>query len=76
MTLEGIYTESFEENGKGGSWEYVWEYIIDGSSVTRDEYNTAVNSAFDFSKAVGLYENSVSYDSIIQQLQGGVPDGK
>ena len=76
MTLEGIYTESFEENGKGGSWEYVWEYIIDGSSVTRDEYNTAVNSAFDFSKAVELYENTVSYDSIIQQLQGGIPDGK
>jgi hypothetical protein len=37
--------------------------------VSETDYQNAVNGVFDFSKAVSLHENAVSYDEIVRQLE-------
>ena len=49
--------------------EIIHEYFLDGKNVSKDEYNSAVNSAIDFSQTMNFYENSVSYDVIKQQIE-------
>lgn len=49
-------------------YKFTYEYSIEGRQVTEEEYNSAVQSAFDFEKAVRLDENAVDYDSICQQI--------
>ena len=67
-TFNANYTEKYESVGNE---EYVIlrEYFINGASVNEDEYNSAVNSNFDFSKAVSLDENAVSFEEILKLLQ-------
>lgn len=45
-----------------------YEYSVAEESVSEDEYNAAVNAAFDFENAVRLNENEVGYDLIVQQI--------
>ena len=74
-TLDARYTERYEDIGNE-KYNTYREYFIDDTPVSEAEYNTAVNSAFDLSKAVRLDENAVSYNAILQQLQNGNYDGK
>ena len=53
----------------GEEYNFIYEYFVEDAPVSEAEYNIAVNSAFDFSQAVRLDENAVSYDEIVQQLQ-------
>ena len=45
-----------------------YEYSVAEESVSEDEYNAAVNAAFDFENAARLNENEVGYDLIVQQI--------
>lgn len=67
QVLNAKYTESYEHIGNE---EYIThrEYFIDDTPVSEADYNRAVSSAFDLSKAISLYENAVSYDEVIQQF--------
>ena len=57
-------------------YHFVYEYFVDDTPVSEVEYHNAVNAVFDFSRAIRLDENAVSYEEIIQQLQNGNSDGK
>jgi len=59
--LEGVPPE-------GDEYEIIKEYFIDDKSVTKDEYDAAINAYVDLSQTVKFYENSVSYDIIKQQI--------
>ena len=74
-TLNARYTESYEHIGND-EYNTYREYFIDDTQVSEAEYNNAVNTAFDVSKALRLDENAVSYSAILQQLQNGSYDGK
>ncbi len=80
---ENGFTETFNalsvervEQIDGEEYDFVYEYFVGNDSVSEVEYHNAVYAAFDFSKAIGLDENAVSYGAIIQQLQYGYSDGK
>ena len=67
-TFNALSIENVEHIG-GEEYNFIYEYFVEDAPVSEAEYNTAVNSAFDFSQAVRLDENAVSYDEIVQQLQ-------
>ena len=67
-TFSALSVESVEHIG-GEEYNFIYEYFVEDAPVSEAEYNTAVSSAFDFSQAVRLDENAVSYDEIVQQLQ-------
>ena len=67
-TFNALSVENVEHIG-GEEYNFIYEYIVEDAPVSEAEYNIAVNSAFDFSQAVRLDENAVSYDEIVQQLQ-------
>ena len=58
-----------------GNNEYTfsYEYFIDGQPVSEEEYNAAVNAAFDFDQTVRFDEHAVSYDKILQQINAWKP---
>ena len=68
--LKASYTEHYVplENSKNDDYEIINEYFINGKTVSKDEYNAAINATVDLSQAVEFYENSVSYDVIKQQI--------
>lgn len=68
LVLSAKYTERYEHIGNE-EYNVYRDYFIDGTSVSEAEYNRTVNAAFDFSVAVDLYENAVSYGEILEQLQ-------
>jgi len=70
QTLNASYTEEFKNPGNG-EYEPEREYFIDDAPVSEADYNKAVSAAFDLSNAVSFYENAVSYDAIVRQLQEG-----
>ena len=74
QVLNARYTERYEqvESEDIENEEYIThrEFFIDDTPVSESDYNTAVSSAFDLSKAISLYENAVSYNTIIGQLHG------
>lgn len=67
LTFEADSVEHVEllENGE---YALRYEYSIEGNPASKSEYDAAVNAAFDFDNSVNLYENSVKYDSIRQQI--------
>ena len=67
-TFNALSVENVEHIG-GEEYNFIYEYFVEDVLVSEAEYNIAVNSAFDFSQAVRLDENAVSYDEIVQQLQ-------
>ena len=67
--LNARYTERYEHIGNE-EYNTYREYFIDNTTVSENDYNNAVKSAFDLSKAISLYENAVSYNTIIEQLHG------
>ena len=67
-TFNALSVENVEHIG-GEEYNFVYEYFVEDAPVSEAEYNAAVNSAFDFSQAIRLDENAVSYDEIVQQLQ-------
>ena len=67
--LNARYTERYEHIGNE-EYNIYCDYFIGDTPVSEADYNNAVSSAFDLSKAVSLYENSVSYNTIIEQLHG------
>ena len=67
-TFNALSVENVEHIG-GEEYNFIYEYFVEDAPVSEAEYNIAVNSAFDFSQAVRLDENAVSYDEIVQQLQ-------
>ena len=70
-TFNALSSESVEYiDGKGGEYRFIHEYFIDDTPVSEADYNDALSSAFDLSKAVELDENAVSYNAIIEQLHG------
>ena len=73
--LNARYTERYEDIGNE-EYNVYCEYFIDDTPVSEAEYNNAISSAFDLSKAVSFDENAVSYDVIVQQLQNGDYGGK
>lgn len=68
--LKASYTERYVplENSKNDDYEIINEYFINGKTVSKDEYNAAINATVDLSQAVEFYENSVPYDVIKQQI--------
>ena len=68
-TFNALSIEKVEHIG-GEEYNLVYEYFVKDERVSEAEYNTALNSAFDFSQAVRLDENAVSYDAIVVELQG------
>ena len=66
--LNAYYTEQYVSLGDD-EFEIINEYFINGKTVSKDEYNNAVNSAVDLSQTIEFYENSVSYDVINQQIE-------
>ena len=73
--LNALSVQSVEHIG-GEEYNFVYEYFVENNSVSEEEYNDAINAAFDFSRATRLDENAVSYGEIIQQLKDGYFDGK
>lgn len=73
--LNARYTERYEDIGNE-EYNIYCEYFIDDTPVSEAEYNNAISSAFDLSKAISFDENAVSYDVIVQQLQNGDYGGK
>ena len=70
-TFNALSSERVEYiDGKGGEYRFIHEYFIDDTPVSEADYNDALSSAFDLSKAVELDENAVSYNAIIEQLHG------
>ena len=67
-TFNALSVENVEHIG-GEEYNFFYEYFVKDAPVGEAEYNTAVDSAFDFSLAVRLDKNAVSYDEIIRQLQ-------
>ena len=67
-TFNALSVENVEHIGEE-EYNFIYEYFVEDAPVSEAEYNIAVNSAFDFSQAVRLDENAVSYDEIVQQLQ-------
>ena len=65
--LNASYTERYVSL-ENDEFEIVNEYFINGKTVSKDEYNAAINATVDLSQAVEFYENSVSYDVIKQQI--------
>lgn len=65
--LNATYTERYVtiENDE---FETINEYFVDGKSVSKDEYDAAINASVDLSQTKEFYENSVSYDKIKQQI--------
>ena len=70
-TFNALSVQSIEHIGSE-EYNFIYEYFVEDAPVSETEYNNAVYSAFDLSRAVRLDENAVSYDEIIQQLQNGV----
>ena len=67
--LNARYTERYEHIGNE-EYNIYCEYFIGDILVSEADYNTAVSSAFDLSKAVRFDANAVSYNAIIGQLHG------
>lgn len=66
--LNAYYTERYVSL-EDDEFEIINEYFINGKTVSKDEYNNAVNSAVDLSQTMEFYEKSVSYDVIKQQIE-------
>ncbi len=77
-TFNALSIVHVEYIGGKGSEEYrfIYEYFVGDAPVSETEYHNAINAAFDFSQAVRLDENAVSYEEIVQQLQNGNSKGK
>ena len=69
-TFNALSVEKVEHIG-GEEYNFIYEYFVEDAPVSEAEYNTALNSAFDFSHAVRLDKNAVSYDAIVVEIQGG-----
>lgn len=67
--LNARYTERYEHI-RNEEYNIYYEYFIDDTAVSEAEYNNAVNTTFDFSKAISFYDNAVSYEKIVEQLGG------
>ena len=72
-TLNASYIERVEHIGND-EYNFYYEYYINGHSVSETDYQNAVNSVFDFSNALSLYDDAESYDKIVEQLQNGNPE--
>ena len=68
LILNASYSERYVTL-ENNDFEIINEYFIDGKTVSKDEYNNAVNSAIDLSQTTEFYEKSVSYDVIKQQIE-------
>ena len=66
-TFSGSTTERVETM-PDGEYELSCEYSIEDKVVSEEQFNTAVSSAFDINSAVALYENTVDYEIIKQQI--------
>ncbi len=68
--VEFVENKNTEDPTRPGKEEYIisYEYSIEGQPVSEDEYNAAINAAFDFSQASDFYEIAVSYEEIKQQI--------
>ncbi len=66
-TFSGSTTERVE-SFPDGEYELSYEYTIGDEVVSEEEFDAAVNSAFDYESSVALYENTVDYETIKQQL--------
>ena len=67
-TLDASHIERYVRIGND-EYEVDREYFINGYPVSEAYYQNRVNGVFDFSKAVSLHENAVSYDEIVRQLE-------
>ncbi len=67
LTFEALSVERVEvlENDE---YKLHYEYSIGDKSVNESEYNSAIETAFDFENAVRLNENKADYDTIRQQI--------
>ena len=75
LNFSGVRTESYEHIG-GDNYITHTQYSIGDEIVSEDEFNSAVNSLFDFSRSKEFYDQAVSYNEIMQQLGVTVSDGK
>ena len=55
-------------NVENDEYDITYEFSVEDVPVTEQEYNDALNKAFDFDKSKRLNENTVSYDVIIAQI--------
>ena len=75
LNFSGVRTESYEHIGNDNYITHT-QYSIGEEVVSEDEFNSAVNSLFDFSRSIEFYDQAVSYNEIMQQLGVTVSDGK
>ena len=67
--LRGTDTEHYTQL-ENGNYDILHEYLINDQSVTKDEYEAAINACIDLSQTSKLCcETSVSCKVIIQQIQ-------
>ena len=67
LTFDALSSECVEvlENGE---YKRYYEYSIENKPTSESEYNAAVKASFDFDNSISLYENSVNYSAIRQQI--------
>ncbi len=56
------------EHVEGEIYNIIYEYYIGDEMVDIEEYENAVNDAFDFESSTDFYELKVSYEEIIKQI--------
>lgn len=68
--VESVENENTEDPTRPGEVEYIisYEYSIEGQPVSEEEYNAAINAAFDFTNSLEFYNAAISYDVIKQQI--------
>ena len=67
LTFEALSIERVEAL-ENDDYKLHYEYSIGDKSVNESEYNSAIETAFNFDNAVRLNENEVNYDTIRQQI--------
>lgn len=51
-----------------GDDKITYEYYVEDKLISKEEYDAAINEAFDIDNSIRLNENAVSYDTIRQQI--------
>lgn len=78
LLLNGRVDETLVSTGENpNDYQCISEYILEGSVVSKAEFNAAINAKIDLDRTVRFDQNTVSYEGIREQLIGRpLIDGK
>lgn len=68
--LELVENKNPEDPTRPWKEEYIssYEYSIEGQPVSEEEYNAAIDAAFDFTNSLEFYDIAIPYEEIKQQI--------